>query len=211
VPQNSLRSLRSLHSNSCGKSVDEARCARRPRPCAPRATEIAPTGCRLPLWHRFDFSSDKQRCARKGACGQAGARLWSAEKRRARGLARSASRDLTCRRLFERSERSERSEFGDRPRAPASQGSRSEAQGASAKRLGLPARAFARTNTGSAPTQTRIRPSGTRAGRPPRPAPHAARAGCKGALRTRANQKPRPSASPAARARACRRAGRAGR
>jgi hypothetical protein len=41
---------------------------------------------------------------------------WSAEKRRARGRARSAHQQLTCRRLFERSERSERSEFGDGPR-----------------------------------------------------------------------------------------------
>ena len=34
--QNSLRSLRELRSNSCRESVHEARCARRPQPCAPR-------------------------------------------------------------------------------------------------------------------------------------------------------------------------------
>ncbi len=34
--QNSLRSLRSLRSDNCDESVDEARCARRPRACASR-------------------------------------------------------------------------------------------------------------------------------------------------------------------------------
>jgi hypothetical protein len=36
VPKNSLRSLRSLRSNSFGKHANEARCARRPLHCAPR-------------------------------------------------------------------------------------------------------------------------------------------------------------------------------
>jgi len=46
APHNSLRSLRSLRSNTCGESVYEARCARRPRACAPRR----PTNraCRVP-------------------------------------------------------------------------------------------------------------------------------------------------------------------
>jgi len=57
--------------------------------------------------------------------------------------ARSALRELTCRRLFERSERSERSEFGDGPRDRAAQGSLSEAKTAEVKRSSLPGRAFA--------------------------------------------------------------------
>jgi hypothetical protein len=57
--------------------------------------------------------------------------------------ARSAHQQLTCRRLFERSERSERSEFGDGPRDRAAQGSLSAAKTAEAKRSSLPGRAFA--------------------------------------------------------------------
>jgi hypothetical protein len=57
--------------------------------------------------------------------------------------ARSALRELTCRRLFERSERSERSEFGDGPRDRAAQGSLSEAKTAEVKRSSLPGHAFA--------------------------------------------------------------------
>jgi hypothetical protein len=57
--------------------------------------------------------------------------------------ARSALRELTCRRLFERSERSERSEFGDGPRDRAAQGSLSAAKTAAVKRSSLPGHAFA--------------------------------------------------------------------
>jgi len=57
--------------------------------------------------------------------------------------ARSAHQQLTCRRLFERSERSVRSEFGDGPRDRAAQGSLSAAKTAEAKRSSLPGRAFA--------------------------------------------------------------------
>ena len=57
--------------------------------------------------------------------------------------ARSAHQQLTCRRLFERSERSERSEFGDGPRDRAAQGSRRAAPTAEAKRSSLPGRDFA--------------------------------------------------------------------
>ena len=107
------------------------------------ARDSAPTRYRLPLCHECGFSWDKQRRCSKGACGQAGVRLWGAEQHRACGRARSALRYLTCRRLFERSERSERSEFGDRPRDRAAQGSLRKAQTAPAKRVSLPARAFA--------------------------------------------------------------------
>ena len=46
APHNSLRSLRSLRSDRCGESVHEARCARRPQPCAPRRPTNRP--CRVP-------------------------------------------------------------------------------------------------------------------------------------------------------------------
>ncbi|MDE2094644.1 MAG: hypothetical protein KGI87_12395, partial [Burkholderiales bacterium] len=69
------------------------------------APELARAGWRLPLTQRWGFSSEGQDRSSKGACGQAGARLWSAERRRVRGRARSAHRHPTCRRLFERSER----------------------------------------------------------------------------------------------------------
>ena len=42
APQNSLRALRALRSDSCGESVLEARCARRPRPCASRRSQRHP-------------------------------------------------------------------------------------------------------------------------------------------------------------------------
>jgi hypothetical protein len=74
------------------------------------------------------------------------------KRRAAQGFwpARSAHRQLTCRRLFERSERSEQSEFGDGPRDRAAQGSRSEAQAAEPKRSSLPGHAFA------APTDAKL-------------------------------------------------------
>ena len=86
----------------------------------------------------------------KGAPGQDAQRLVGAEHRRACGRARSAHPQLTCRRLFERSERSERSEFGDRPRDREAQGSRRRAHGpsptAEVKRSSLPGRGFARAD-----------------------------------------------------------------
>jgi hypothetical protein len=50
-------------------------------------------------------------------------RAWRAPRSAGRAArARSALRDLTCRRLFERSERSERSELGDRAACPSTTG-----------------------------------------------------------------------------------------
>jgi hypothetical protein len=47
APHNSLHSLRSLRSDRCGESVDEAReYARRPKPCAPRRRTGAPAPTR---------------------------------------------------------------------------------------------------------------------------------------------------------------------
>ena len=42
APQNSLRAPRALRSDSCGESVFDARCARRPRPCASRRSQRHP-------------------------------------------------------------------------------------------------------------------------------------------------------------------------
>ena len=58
APQNSLRSLRSLRSNSCGESVHEARCARRPKGSAPRRRRGAPPGTHPRL-------CDRRRCFAK--------------------------------------------------------------------------------------------------------------------------------------------------
>jgi hypothetical protein len=144
APQNSLRSLRSLHSDNCGGSVNEARCARRPRPCAPRRPTNRP--------RRVPPAASATVCVLRANTTDVSAkacpgRLRSAcEAPSSTGLvarARSALRQLTCRRLFERSERSERSELGDGPRDRAAQGSRSEAKTAEPKRSSLPGHAFA--------------------------------------------------------------------
>jgi len=42
TPQNSLRSLRSLRSDTCGESVHDSRCARGRGPCASRRLSCAP-------------------------------------------------------------------------------------------------------------------------------------------------------------------------
>jgi len=49
LPQNSLRSLRSLRSDSCGKFDDEARCARGHEACASRRRRHAPPPARTRL------------------------------------------------------------------------------------------------------------------------------------------------------------------
>jgi len=68
--------------------------------------------------------------SRKAVGGMRLGRIGAAEERRVPGRACThALRELTRRRLFERSERSERSEFGDRPGTRAPQGTRSEAKG----------------------------------------------------------------------------------
>ena len=113
APPNSLRSLRSLRSNSRGESVDEARCTCRPQSSASRRRRNRPP--RVPpaaqhaLW-RFEGTPQpfQQRRARAG---------WIAPLRRreAQGSWPRAQRASTTdsSRLSECSERSERSEFGD--------------------------------------------------------------------------------------------------
>jgi hypothetical protein len=133
------------------------------------APQIAPTGCRPPLKQRCRYSVERHDVSAKAWPGRLRSAC-EAPSRRARtgtvlrtvpvwraagppgparparpGLvarARSALRQLTCRRLFERSERSERSELGDGPRDRAAPGSRSEAKTAEPKRSSLPGRAF---------------------------------------------------------------------
>ena len=144
APQNSLRSLRS---NSRGESEHEARCARRPRPCAARRSRnrpwrAAPAAKALRRFLPRTRETCLQRRARAGCAAplrrRASQGVWPRAQR---------ARELTCRRLFERSERSERSEFGDGPRDREAQGSRRRAHGpsptAEAKRSSLPGRVFA--------------------------------------------------------------------
>ena len=97
APQNSLRALRPLRSNNRGEHDHEARCARRPRTCAPRRPTQRPH--RVPPAARDGLlrPTKKATGGRKGAFGQDMARLCGAEERRACGLARSANRHQTRR------------------------------------------------------------------------------------------------------------------
>ncbi len=116
APHNSLRSLRSLRSNRCGESVYEARCARRPQACAPRHPTNRP--CRVPPVAKatgVGYPSEHHDCSRKGAPGQAAARLRGAEERRpCRPRAQRASSSDSLH-LSERSERSELCNGATRP------------------------------------------------------------------------------------------------
>jgi hypothetical protein len=78
APHNSLHSLRSLRSNRCGESVDEARgYARRPKPCAPRRRTGAPPHTRPQLgeetpvlcWRRARAGHRARPSPGKRACG----------------------------------------------------------------------------------------------------------------------------------------------
>ena len=163
APQNSLRALRALRSNSCGEHVDEARCACLPRPCASRRRRDRPCGL-------APGASQKQRwCAHRGtpkASQQSDARGhsdWGAplERRVAQNARpraqRASSSDLS--RLFERRARSAQSELRDGPGGRATQGSHRAAVAAAVKRWGLGARGFAalqpdRTSTHPGHTQS---------------------------------------------------------
>jgi len=107
---NSLRSLRSLRSNSGAESVMEARCARGHEPCASRRLPGAPRPARTRLcccgsgFPRREHRSVAAGGARWGRfLGRRGAQAWG---RRAQRASLSDSPHL-----FERSERSERSEL----------------------------------------------------------------------------------------------------
>ena len=114
VPQNSLRSLRSLRSNSRGKSVDEAR-SRAPtlalRFSSPQKSP--PTGSACREVHRWFVSSRmpplvQQRHARAGEGAPLRCREAQGSWPRAQ---RASSSDSST--LSERSDRRSRSEFGD--------------------------------------------------------------------------------------------------
>jgi len=165
---NSLRSLRSLRSNSGAESDNQARCARRARPCAaprprnrphrapPAATErcaraalARPDACSWPdpsdgrnvssVSAAVFCSSRPTGAAAKARAGRPAARLGGAEKRRACGLARSASCLLTRRRCPSAVSAANVASSAPGPQDRASQGSRRAAPAASAKRRG-PAR-----------------------------------------------------------------------
>jgi len=141
---NSLRSLRSLCSNSGDESVDEARCARRPQRCAPRRhrnrPRQAPPAAKSMV---CSFPQTQDPADRQGSPGQAAARVGGAEKRRARGLARSASCQLTRRVCSSAVSEANVASYATGPRERASQGSRSAAETASVVRRGLPGRTLA--------------------------------------------------------------------
>ena len=146
---NSLRSLRSLRSNNRDESVVDARwraptpalrCSSPPksRPAGSPCRDVHGRWCSLPVLQPWPQRRVWAGCGapvrRRGAQGS-----WPRAQR-------ASTTDSS--RLFERRERSERSELSDGPRDRAPQGSRSAAQTASAKRRGLPARAFARADLG---------------------------------------------------------------
>ncbi len=107
------------------------------------ATEIAPAGHRPPRGNACGSCREQRPRPSKGAFGQDGARLWGAEKRRARGLARSASCPLTRRGCPNAANAVSEVSSATGPRGRASQGRRRAAPTAPVKRHGLPGRAFA--------------------------------------------------------------------
>ncbi len=145
------RSRRRTHCVRCALSVrttapsqSTKRASRAdPGPALLVATEIAPTGHRPPRGPSCAFSRKKHQRVRKGAFGQIAARLWGAEKHRARGPARSANRQLTRRSCLSAVSAANEASSATGPRARASQGSRRKAPTAPVKRCGLPGRAFA--------------------------------------------------------------------
>jgi hypothetical protein len=146
--QNSLRSLRSLRSNSCDESVHEARAARVPTPalrCSSPPKSPPPGSACREVHGGGGSMQTAPPCQQRRVRAGRGAPL---RRRGAQGSWPRAQRaSITdSSQLFERSERSEHSEFCDGPGDRAPQGSRCAAPTASAKRRGLPARAFARAN-----------------------------------------------------------------
>jgi hypothetical protein len=127
------------------QSVHEARCARTPKPCAPRRGQRGPRGASFREGQRTrcvlaelapskgssaDFTAPRSAPARRGhavpvVLHETGPR-WGpvglAEEHRTLGRARSALRDLTGGRVSERRLRSNRSEFDPRPKVRAPQG-----------------------------------------------------------------------------------------
>ena len=113
---NSLRSLRSLRSDRCAESDNEARCARRARPCAAPRPRNRP--CRTPPaapWNQWcsrciECKSTPDAAA-KARAGRLRRAFGGAEERRARGPRAQRATTSDSPHLSERSERSERSEL----------------------------------------------------------------------------------------------------
>ena len=156
-PPNSLHSLRSLRSDK-GRQV-RARVALRARARSPvlLGASMRTAACPpAPLWapqgfalqancqpravSRFGNASHHRNA--EGACGRPVARIEAPRSTGLAALARSATREHSCRPLSERSGRRTRSELGGGPQDRASQGTRSEAEGAGSARHRPPARAF---------------------------------------------------------------------
>ena len=151
APKNSLRSLRSLRSNSFGESVHEARCARRPRPCASRRPRNRP--CRVPPAAQAPRRHAGNEHRGAPAKARAGSRRRAYAQPRSAGLvdrARSAPRQLTRRNCLTAVSAANEGSFSTGPRDRASQGTLAQ-RGQASKRRRLPARAFARAD---APTQS---------------------------------------------------------
>ena len=132
-PQNSLRSLRSLRSDSCGESVVDARFARCPQAlrCSAPHTPAAPPAPRLRAGSTeprrpLDTQLGSRSAGASPGCGL----LARAEQRRACSprAQRASTTDLP--QLLERSERSERSEFCGGLQDRAAQGTCRAAAGA---------------------------------------------------------------------------------
>ena len=143
--QNSLRAVPALRSNRLPR-VGGRSALRAPTPAlrsSPPHTAPPPgTACRVPTV--FCSCGQQPPRPRKGAFGQAVARLCGAEERKACGLARSASWHLTrCACSSAAPAQRARSELRAGPQDRAPQGSRRAAPTAAPKRHGLPGRAFA--------------------------------------------------------------------
>ena len=144
APPNSLRSLRSLRSSK-RRRVSLRSALRAPtsalRSSSPQKSPPPSAACRSGAVGVLP--TNRSNVSAKACPGRLRSASSAPSSAGPVARARSALRELTCRRLFERSERSERSEFGDGPRDRAAQGSRSAAETAEVKRSRLPGRAFA--------------------------------------------------------------------
>ncbi len=127
--RNSLRSLRSVQSDSHRESVYEARCACRPRRCAPRRAPNRPHRAPPPAQHRrcdaqavaanaqqlvLGFKvprHENPRCSAGGRAGRPGGACGAPSSAGRVARARSAPQHLTRRRVSERRGRSTRSEL----------------------------------------------------------------------------------------------------
>ena len=160
-------SCRRTHCATCGRCVQTAAAsqftkragARRPRHCASRRPRNRPQrAAPAATTTSSGLRGEHHRWFSKGAPGQAEARLGGAEKRRARGRARSAHRLLTRRGCLNAATAGSEVSSATGPRDRASQGSRCAAPTAEAKRRSLPGRAFAappKTRTADVESQQR--------------------------------------------------------